>query len=223
MGNFSRCLLDRCLGCSLLGGGFGSRIALGILVAESVERMLQGHEILARLEGVEHGFLFLELFLRVVGRLDGEANPAIRAVDLDHAGADFLAHLEGILDLVDAILADLADMHQAVDVVLESDERTKACELGDLAGDEVADLVVVVDGFPRILGQLLDAGGDALVFAIDLEHLCLDFHALLEHFGRVVDLARPRNVGHVDHCIETFLQPHEGTITGKVANLAGDL
>ena len=72
-----------------------------------------------------------------------------------------------ILDLVDALLADLADMHQAVDVVLESDERTKARELGDLAGDQVADLVVVVNGFPRILGQLLDAGGDALVFAIE--------------------------------------------------------
>ena len=153
--------------------------------------MLQRHQVFARLEGVEHGFLLLELFLGVVGRLDREANAAIRPVDLDHAGRHFLAHIEDVLDFLDPLLADLADMHQAVDVVIEPNERSKAGELGNLALDEVADLVQFSDLVPRVIVKLLDADGDALVFPVDLEHLCLDVHSFFQHLGRVVDPAGP--------------------------------
>ena len=119
--------------------------------------MLQGHEILARPERIEHGFLLLELFLGVVGRLDREADAAVRPVDLDHAGRHVLAHLEDFLDFLDPLLADLADVHQSVDILLQPDERTEAGELGHLPVDEVADLVQIVYLVPRIVGKLLDA------------------------------------------------------------------
>jgi hypothetical protein len=48
-----------------------------------------------------------------------------------------------------------------------------------------------VDVFPRILVELLHAEADALVGLVDAEHHGLDFVALLEQFGRVVDLAGP--------------------------------
>ena len=114
-------------------------------------------------------------------------------------------------------------MHQPVDVVLQPDKRAEAGELGDLPFDEVADLVKLVDLVPRILRKLLDADGDALVFAVDLEHLCLDFQPLLQHLGRVVDLAGPGNVGNVDHGVESLLEPHEGAVAGEVANLTAHL
>jgi hypothetical protein len=94
-----------------------------------VEGVLQGHQVFARLEGVEHGLLGLQLLRRVVGGLDRQADAALAAVDLDHARGDFLADLEHVLDLVDALLADLRDVHQAVDVVLQP---TKAPKLASL-------------------------------------------------------------------------------------------
>ena len=153
--------------------------------------MLQCHQIFARLEGVEYGFLLFDLFGRVSGRLDGEANAAIRPVNLDHSGRHFFTHTEDVLDFLDPLLADLADMHQAVDVVIEPDERSKAGELGNLALDEVADLVQFGDLVPRVIVKLLDADGDALVFAVDFEHLCLNVHSFFQNLGRVVDPAGP--------------------------------
>ncbi len=87
---------------------------------------------------------------RVVGRLDGQTDAAFALVNLDDAGGDFLADLEHVLDLLHALLADLRDVDQAVNVVLQADERAEAGELGDVAGDEVADLVELVDVLPRI-------------------------------------------------------------------------
>ena len=94
-----------------------------------------------------------EFFLGVVRGLDRETDAALDFVDLDDAGFDFLADLEHVLDLVDALLADLRDVDEAVDVVLQLHERAEAGELGDLAVDEVADLVVRVDVLPRIVAR----------------------------------------------------------------------
>ena len=135
--------------------------------------MLQCHKILARLERVEHCFLLLKLFLGVVGRLDREANAPVRPVDLDHTGRHLLTHVQDILDFLDSLLANLADVHQAIDVVLQSDERAKAGERRNLPLDQVTDLVQIIDLVPRILGKLLDADGYALVFLVHLEHLRL--------------------------------------------------
>jgi hypothetical protein len=68
----------------------------------------------------------LELLLRVVGRLDRETDSAIALVDLDHASSDFLANFEHVLDFINALFADLRDVHQAVDVVLQADEGAEA-------------------------------------------------------------------------------------------------
>ena len=103
------------------------------------------------------------------------------------------------------------------------DERAEAGELGDLAGDEVADLVELVDVLPRIGRELLHADGDALVGLVDFEHDGLDFVALLEHFGGVVDLAGPGHVGDVDHAVDAFFEFDEGAVAGEVADLALDV
>ena len=114
-------------------------------------------------------------------------------------------------------------MHQAVDVVLQSDKCAEAGKLGYFTLYEITDLVQFVDLVPRIIVELLDADGDALVFAIDLEHLRLDVHSFFQHLGRVVDFARPGYVGDVDHSVKPFLEPHEGTVACEVANFAGHL
>ena len=99
----------------------------------------------------------------------------------------------------------------------------KLASLGDLAVDEVADLVTLVDVAPRIVVELLDAEADALVGLVDFEHHGFDFVALLQHFGRVIDLARPGDVRDVDHAVDAFFQFDERAVAGEVADLAFDL
>src|ERR1019366_4210085 len=61
-----------------------------------IEGVLQGDKVFARLQRVEDGLLSLELLGRVVGRLDGQADAAVAAVDLDDARGDFLIDLEHV-------------------------------------------------------------------------------------------------------------------------------
>ena len=105
----------------------------------------------------------------------------------------------------------------------ELHERAEAGELRDFAFDEIADLVFRVDVLPRIVLELFDAEADALVGLVDVDDHGFDLVVLLEDFARVIDLAGPAQVGHVDHAVDAFLQFHERAVGGHVADLALDL
>ena len=126
--------------------------ALRLLVGDfrRVERVLERHEVFAGLERVENLLLFAELLVAVAGGLDGQADAAFALIDLDHARAHVLAGLEHVLDLVHALFRDLRDVDESINVMGQAHERTEARELRDLAGDDVADLVVLVNLIPRI-------------------------------------------------------------------------
>ena len=113
-------------------------------------------------------------------------------------------------------------MHQAIHAILEFNESAEGGDLGDLALDDLADVVGGGDGSPRIGLGLLEAEADALVGGIDLEDDGLDGLALLQHFGGVVDLARPGHIRDVDHAVDALFHLDEGAVGGEVADLAGD-
>ena len=69
---------------------------------------------------------------------------------------------------------------------------------------------------------MLERERNALVGLVDLEHFRLDIVALLQHFGRMVDLLRPRQVGDVDHAIDAFFELNKRAVSGEVADLALD-
>src|SRR5256885_1919424 len=187
-----------------------------------VEGVLQRHQVLARFERIEHGLLGLELFRRVVGRLDRKPDAAVTFVDLDDARGDFLADLEHVLDLIDALFADLRDVHEAINVMLQADKRAEARQLRDFAADEITDLVILVDVRPGVFGKLFDPDRNALVALVDFQHHGLHFVAFLEDFRRIIDLPGPGDVGDVNHPVQTLLQFDEGTVAGEVANPASD-
>src|SRR5438045_3281296 len=118
--------------------------------------MLECHQVLAGLQGVQSCLLSLELFVRVVGSLDGQANTAVSLINLNDARIDFLAHLEDVFDLINPVLADLRDMDQAIDLMLQPHKRSEAGKLRDIAGDQVANLVELINVFPRISAKLFD-------------------------------------------------------------------
>ena len=168
-----------------------------------------GHRLVAEdLADVDHVFAGLErrgvlLFRRlevglgeVVGHgLDRKTDPPLVGVDLDDAGFDLVTDLQHVLDLFDAVMAELGDVNKTVDLVGKLDERAELRDLGDLALDDVADLVEVVDVRPRIVFGLLESERNALLLRIDLEDDDFDFLTGLEQLVRVVSTSsRSRSV-----------------------------
>ena len=83
-------------------------------------------------------------------------------------------------------------MQQAFQARLQLDEDAEVGDLGDLALDDLPGQVVVGDGLqPRVLGELLEAQGDALLFLVHGQDDALDFVALLEQLGGMADLLGP--------------------------------
>ena len=115
---------------------------------------MQCDQVFAGFKRIENLLFFGQLLVRVVRGLDRKSDPALGPIDLDHAGGDIFVDLQDILDLVDAVFADLGDVNQSVDIVFQTDERSETGQLGNLAADQIADLVERVDLVPRIVGEL---------------------------------------------------------------------
>ena len=104
-----------------------------------------------------------------------QADAIARLVDLDDLDGDRVAAADHVFDLVDALAAaELGDVDEPVDALLELDERAEVGGLDDLAGDDVADLDVLghrLDALGDGFAGLHVGGGDvdgAVVFDVDL-------------------------------------------------------
>ena len=171
-------------------------------------------------ESLERSGLGGQLLFGVVCGLDRKTETTLVAVDLDHASRDLVAGIDHVLHLVDAILADLRNVDETVDTILELHEGAEGSEFRNGSSHDVADLEVSIDVAPWILSELLHAEADALMLGIDVEHDGVDFVGLLEDLGWVIDLAGPAHVGDVNHTVDTLFEFDEGTIGGHVAHLA---
>ena len=129
-------------------------------------------------------------------------------------GCDDLARV------LDVVLGELGDVHEALDAVEDLDERAERDDLGDLALELVADVVGVDDPLPRVLLGLLETQRDALAVAVDVEHLDLDGVADREDLARVVDV-RPRELGDVDQAVDA-VEVDERAEVDDVRDLALD-
>ena len=125
--------------------------------------------------------------------------------------------------IVDALLVELGDVHEALDPLRQLHEGAEVGNLGDGSLDEVADLEFGLDLLPGIGLELLHAQADALVGLVDVDDDSVHLVALLEDFARVVDLLGPAEVGDVHHAVDALLQLHEGAVGGHVADLSADL
>jgi hypothetical protein len=114
-------------------------------------------------------------------------------------------------------------VQQAFQAIFQSDEDTEVGDLGDLALDHLARLVLVWNGgCPWIVVQLLETQSDTATVLVDRQDAALDFLALFQDFAWMADLASPRHVGDVQQAIDAFFQFDKRTVVGEVANLAGN-
>ncbi len=124
----------------------------------------------------------------------------ILGVDLDHAQGDHVAFLQHLFGVLDALLADLRDVNQAFEHVIQAGERAELGQAGNGALDQLADLVLLNVLGPGVALQLAQGEADALLLFVDADDLDLDFLPHLEHFGGVLD-ALPGNLGEVHQAV----------------------
>src|SRR3954452_24804400 len=148
----------------------------------------------------------------------GEAGPL--GVDLEDLDLHVVARLDDLARVLDVVLGELGDVHEALDALEDLDEGAERDDLGDLPLELVADVVGVDHALPRVLLGLLEAQGDALAVAVDVEHLDLHRVADREDLRRVVDV-RPRQLGDVDQAVDA-VEVDEGAEVDDVRDLALD-
>ena len=82
---------------------------------------------------------------------------------------------------------------------------------------------MIVDVIPGVFGKLLQTKGDLPVFRVDVQNDGFDHFALLQNFGRMIDLAGPGHIGDMDKAVDAVFQFHKGAVNGEVADHAFDL
>src|SRR6478735_5375357 len=130
----------------------------------------------------------------VLDPLDRQRQATPLGVDLGDLDLDLIARLDDLARVLDVLLGELGDVHEALDAFEDLDERTERDHLGHGALELVADVVGVHHALPRVFLGLLETQRDPLAVAVDVEHLDLDGVADREDLRRVVDVA-PRQLG----------------------------
>src|SRR5688572_15839268 len=114
----------------------------------------------------------------------------------------------------------VGDVNQAIDVVLDLDERAELGEVSNLADDLRANRVLLGELVPRIRFDLLEAERNAASGRIDAEHHRVDAVADVQDLRRVLDALAPRHLGDVDEPFDARLELDERAIVGEADDLA---
>src|SRR6185437_397429 len=207
--------LDLATVCLEAGAGLGvlplPLLALGLVAGEPVAALRveafgvqvvalvvvgRGHAVERRVELVARHLAGHTL----VGLLERQADPPPVQVDVDDLYEDLLAHLNDLLRDLHVPVGQLGDVHQALDALLDADERAERDQLGDPAGNDLADLVRAGELLPRVFLRGLQRQRDALAVHVHVEDLDRDLLADLDNLTRVVDVL-PGQLGHVHEAV----------------------
>ena len=117
--------------------------------------------------------------------------------------------------MLDLLPADVGDVDEPLDALLDLDEGAEIGQAGDRALDPGADAVLLPEGLERVRGGLLEAEGDALGRRVDVEDGDDDLLARAQDLLGVDELAGPGQVGDVDEALDALLELDEGAEVGQ--------
>src|SRR5215467_3593349 len=165
--------------------------------------VLGGHAVERRVEVLAQRLAYRAL----VGLLKRQADPPPVQVDVDDLDEDLVADLHDLLGDLHVAVGQLGDVDQALDALLDPDERAERHQLGDPAGHDLADLVGAGELLPRVFLGGLQRQRDPLAVHVHVQHLDRDLLADLDDLAGVVDVL-PRQLRHVHQAVHAA-QVHE--------------
>src|SRR6266568_3071282 len=153
--------------------------------------------------------------------LDAEAEALVLDVDVQHHRLDHVTLLELLARVLDALVpGDVGDVHQAVDALLDAHEDAEVGDVADLAPDDGADGVLVLEQRPGIRLDLLHAEADPLRLGVDVEHHRLDLVPHVDELRGVLHPLRPAHLADMDEALDALLDLDERAVVGERHHLA---
>src|SRR6266568_3400705 len=148
--------------------------------------------------------------------LDAEAEALVLDVDVQHHRLDHVTLLELLARVLDALVpGDVGDVHQAVDALLDAHEDAEVGDVADLAPDDGADGVLVLEQRPGIRLDLLHAEADPLRLGVDVEHHRLDLVPHVDELRGVLHPLRPAHLADMDEALDALLDLDERAVVGE--------
>ena len=155
--------------------------------------------------------------------LEAERDALLLLVNGQNHTLDLIALLDDFVRVRDlAGPRHVRDVQEAINALLQLNERAVVGEVTHLATDNRARRVVLSNHVPRVDLGLLHAERDGLLLDIDFENDNLDLIALLDDFVRVVDALRPRHLGDVHETFDAVLKLDERAVAHEVDDFAVD-
>src|SRR6202041_321385 len=122
--------------------------------------------------------------------------------------------------------AQIRDVHQTVDSILDLDEGAKVGKVANAAFDDGPDRVLAPELLPWVLLELLHAERDATVVRIHAEDDGVDLIAGFDQLRRMLHPLRPGHLRDVDETFDALLELNERAVVGDrkhaAANLSAD-
>ena len=176
-----------------------------------------------------HGEAGLELVPGVLLQLlVTQRQTAVLLVDLEHNDLDVGAHLRELARVLHLLRpAQVRNVDQTVDALLDLDEHAEVREVAHLGIALRADGILNLDILPRIGRQLLDAQRHFALRTVERQDDGLDLVADLHELLSRTQVLAPRHFRNVNQTLHAGSDLHESTVVGHhdhaAANFVADL
>jgi len=145
-------------------------------------------------------------------------------VDIRDDRVNFLIFLEQFFRMLElAAPGDIRNVDEAVDSVLDLNERSKIGKVADLSADLRSDREASGDRIPWILLKLLHSKADPAFFGIDTENLNLDLIAAAIKLLRAARTLGPGDLRNVNKPLNSRLELNKDAVIGNRRDLARQL
>ena len=153
--------------------------------------------------------------------LDAEREAAVLRLDAENNCLHLFALLHDFRGMLDALgPAQVGDVDEAVNAILDFDEGAEVGEVANAAFDHGAGGITLGEVLPRILHQLLHAERNAAVGGVDAEDNRVDLVAGLDQLGGVLEALGPGHLGEVNQAFDALLELDERAVVGDRKNAA---
>ncbi len=148
--------------------------------------------------------------------LDAERELLLARIDLQHDGLDLVAHVVEVAGVLEArVPGEVGHVHEPVDPLFDAQEDSEVRDVLDLGLEARAGGVLLLEGLPRVLFDLLHAQADLLVLDVDVDDHRLDLVADGDHLRRVLDATGPAHFADVDQTLDAVFELDERAVVGQ--------